>query len=160
MWWGVYVCWAGQLLSKHELVALGLPSVWLPPGIAGPVYSDVFLCMAAAMLSPSSLMPVRTGFQRTDFQRTGFQRTDFQRTDFQRTGFQITDFQRTDFQRVEMSVQLAAFRRQVAHPYFAYGLGIDEWKSMCNLQPLGGKLHLPICSDGMGIDDRASILLK
>jgi len=145
MWWGVYVCWAGQLLSKHELVALGLPSVWLPPGIAGPVYSDVFLCMAAAMLSPSSLMPVRTGFQRTDFQRTGFQ---------------ITDFQRTDFQRVEMSVQLAAFRRQVAHPYFAYGLGIDEWKSLCNLQPLGGKLHLPICSDGMGIDDRASILLK
>ena len=48
---------------------------------------------------------------------------------------------------VDMSVQLVAFGWQVALPaFYPFGyqlLGTDEWKSLCNLLPLGGKLHLP-----------------
>jgi hypothetical protein len=48
---------------------------------------------------------------------------------------------------VEKSVQFAASMLQVAQPaiYDKYALpkiGIDEWTSLCNLQPSGGKLHI------------------
>jgi len=36
--------------------------------------------------------------------------------------------------------------------------GIDDWTSRCNSPPSGGKLHHPIFSDGLGIDDRASMI--
>ena len=36
----------------------------------------------------------------------------------------------------------------------------DEWKSRCNVPPGGGTLHLHIFSDGLGIDDRASMIGK
>jgi len=41
-------------------------------------------------------------------------------------------------------VTCAARRRHIAPPYFSDELGIDDWKSRCNVPPGGGTLHLQI----------------
>ena len=50
---------------------------------------------------------------------------------------------------MEKSTQFAARRQQIAHPasydewaLITANLGIDEWKSLCNLPLACGKLHL------------------